>query len=271
MDNSPLTIDEINGTLPSNIRITNHIKSGGQGAVFKGTCDGHDSAIKVFHAGDPEIAKRIERETQFLIEAQNKNLVKVKNRIQINLRSTEFVVVVYEFIAGGDLLDNYRSSLPLDEKLVAKIGLDISNAIKCMWENSNRIVHRDIKPENIVKRGSDEFVLVDLSYARHINLSDITVFGTRGTVGYMAPEHAIGRKNLTFKADVFSLGVTLYCLSTGHHPFKNQQPIAEVSFAPIRTLNPKISTALESLIHQMLAKSPMSRPSDLIEKFSTLI
>jgi len=149
---------------------------------------------------------------------------------------------------------------PLEEKLVIQICCRISQAIDELW--NLRIVHRDIKPGNILVGELNTVYLIDLGVAKHLDKETVTTEGyTLGTPGYMSPEQAIGRKGLTLKSDMFSLGIVLYEALTGLHPFNNNQYL-------IGRINPrrlgdikKVRPELIEVIENMLALHPTERPS----------
>jgi predicted ATPase len=136
------------------------------------------------------------------------------------------------------------------------------------------VVHRDVKPANLMVRDDGIVKVLDFGLARRLPVSGRrspggprTDPGTRvGTVLYMSPEQARGDLVGT-PTDVFSLGLVLYELATGQHPFMADSDLgvlhaigAHVPLPPSR-LNPTIPAALEGLIQKMLAKEPRLRPT----------
>ena len=265
-----ITLSDVQKCLPSNCQVEAFLSSGGQGAVFKGTFDGAPAAIKLINPAGTE-KKRIDRETQFLQSLSHPNIVKVLGHREVNLAGQQVQLLVYEFLNGGDILPRI-GAIPLPENAeIVRLGLDISSAIEKIWSAKERVVHRDIKPANIMVGNQGQYVLVDFGFARHIDLSDMTVMGSPGTRGFSSPEQAAGRKNLTYKSDLFSLGITLFLFATGKHPFGFNQPSAESAVSEnIATLRPDLEPRLSQLILRMLKPSPAERPAHVVLEFELL-
>jgi predicted ATPase len=134
------------------------------------------------------------------------------------------------------------------------------------------VVHRDIKPENLMLRSDGLLKVLDFGLARRLAISEDVAGGVGtapgmrvGTVLYMSPEQARGQPPGP-AGDVFSLGLVLYELATGRHPFPGESEIA-VLYAicvdepvPPGRLNPELGPALTSLIERMLQKDARLRP-----------
>jgi serine/threonine-protein kinase len=111
-------------------------------------------------------------------------------------------------------------------------------------------------------------VLVDIGFAKHLDRSMLTVAGNPGTPGFMSPEQFGGRRNLTNRSDAYSLGLTLYVLAAGHHPFgRDQARIGRVPFAPLATHRPDLPPAFCVLIDAMLNPIAHLRPDQLSQRF----
>ena len=262
-------VDLLRDALPASYSIDGDLKGGGEGSVFAGRYESLSAAIKVFRPDtDP---KRRQREVECLLKVASPTLVKILGVDNVALEGVDHVVVAYELHTGGDLcglVDSPSETTGTD--LLTRISLDISLAVVALWQH--RIVHRDIKPANIVRSDGGGFILVDVGLARHIDRSDLTAVGfAAGTPGYMSPEQARGRRSLTYKSDLFSLGVTLYEIAVGEHPFRRQQArIGTVSPPPLQSHRQDLPDALCRLIDRMMSIRPADRPSDVPEAIRNL-
>jgi hypothetical protein len=135
------------------------------------------------------------------------------------------------------------------------------------------VVHRDIKPQNLMARADGIVKVLDFGLARRVSADGAadpaagTDPGTRvGTLLYMSPEQARGEPVGT-ASDIFSLGIVLYELATGQHPFTAlseagvSQAVVEQHPVPIPRLNPEVPAALDALVQRMLAKDACLRPT----------
>jgi Tol biopolymer transport system component len=169
-----------------------------------------------------------------------------------------------ELVEGEPLRKKTGEALPA--AAVAEIGRQIAGALAAA--HARGIIHRDIKPENILVRADGYIKILDFGLARRIDAESLHsgVGIPAGTVRYMSPEQAFG-KPITTATDVFSLGLVLYELATGRHPFaagsvfETAHAIASEDPDPPASLNPKLPSALDALLQRMLAKEARLRPS----------
>lgn len=245
---------ELNLALPSlGLTVVRRIAGGGQGDVFLcehanyGRC-----ALKVFV---PEAKRRVEAEVAFLRTVHSRAIVKLYSAGDIQVRGEQAPYTIMEYVDGPPLQQRIAVNHLLSETEARELVRMMANAVEQMWKNGK--VHRDIKPANILVDTSGRFILIDFGIVRHLDLSTMTARGvTPGTPGYMSPEHDSAIRNLTYKTDVFSLGVTTYEAMSGRHPFNWSQDAineglkpqdiklvvscsAEFAHLLMRTLNPR--------------------------------
>lgn len=134
----------------------------------------------------------------------------------------EVVVWVRERRVEGDSLRQVLQSGPLPLTRTLAVAVDVLEALRVAEQQ--RIVHRDVKPENILIDTSGGAWLVDFGLARFLDMTSLTAdapFGGVGTLGYAPPEQYQNRKrDIDMRADLFALGVTIYEMLHGVHPFR---------------------------------------------------
>ncbi len=257
------------GTRIGRFAITASLSRGGMGEVYsaRDTELGRAVALKFL---TPEVIGLHGAVERFIREAQTASALNHPNIVTIHevLRCDSTVAIVMELVEGITLRELCARPVPVRETL--KIGQQISQALAAA--HAQGIVHRDIKPENVILRPDGCVKLLDFGLARSI--SPAAAHGNwtshpglpAGTWRYMSPEQARG-ENVTAATDIFSLGLVLYELSSGKHPFAREdafetlQAIVTADVHSVRTLNPQVPQPLDSLILSMLSKEASKRPS----------
>jgi hypothetical protein len=133
------------------------------------------------------------------------------------------------------------------------------------YAHGQGIVHRDVKPANILIEAGSRAILTDFGIAHAADEARLTATGASlGTPEYMSPEQAVGNPPDAL-SDVYSLGIVLYEMLTGHVPFRAETPLAilhmQADAAPPspRRLVPSLSPAIEAVVLRALSKDPASR------------
>jgi serine/threonine protein kinase len=183
--------------------------------------------------------------------------------------------LVMEYVSGRSLQDRLDRDGPLDVTEVLRIGMQTAAGLAAA--HAQGLVHRDVKPANILLENSVERVrLTDFGLARAIADASMSHSGlVAGTPHYMAPEQASG-ETTDHRADLFSLGSTLYAICAGHPPFRAETPLAvlrrvcDEAPRPLREINPEIPSWLESLIARLMAKDRSERYQTADEAFDVL-
>ncbi len=137
--------------------------------------------------------------------------------LQAHFTQDQRQYLVQEFIAGPTLAAELAAMGPFREAQVRQLLLDLLPVLEFIHQH--QVIHRDIKPENIIRRQSDQkLVLVDFGAARFATATLLHQSGTViGSVGYSAPEQLLGRA--VYASDLYSLGVTCIHLLTQIPPF----------------------------------------------------
>jgi serine/threonine-protein kinase len=166
---------------------------------------------------------------------------------------------------GMSLDERLQTPPPLDLPEVAWIGRQVAEALDAL--HAAGWMHADVKPSNLFVSPSGHVTLIDLGFARSVDergsIADRPVLGT---LNYMAPEVLYSSRGGDIRSDVYSLGVTLFEMLTGHLPFDSED-VAELASqhrqdlpSDVRSLAPHVPTRAARLVHQMLAKEPLRRP-----------
>jgi len=242
------------------------------GDVFQGRdlSSGQQVAVKVLRLQQVDQLVRFEREARMLAGFDHPNIVRYIDHAVAPLGQP---YIVMEWLDGEDLATRLRTR-PLTVRETLAIGRDVAEAMAAA--HARNIIHRDLKPGNVflmrgvfLARGEfGQSKVLDFGIARLGDWTPLTQTGAMvGTLGYMAPEQARSREDLTPAADVFSLGCVLFECLTGKPAFAGEHPMAMMDKllrdrVPALTRHPDAPAELEVLIAQMLAKDPEQRPRD---------
>src|SRR5687767_14409518 len=243
---------------------------------------------EVYRARDPRLSREvalkvIRRVLSVGRDAQDDTLDRLlREAILASALNHPNIVTIYE--TGVVDADRYIAMELIEGttlRQVAAQGLAVGRAIGIARQVSEalavahaaQIVHRDIKPDNVMVRPDGYAKLLDFGLAR-VQPETVTVGSTGpgteaglllGTIGYMAPEQARG-EIISQEADVFALGVMMYELVTGRHPFMAASQLGTLhalmweSPEPPSFVNSELPRAIDQLIAEMLQKDPRLRP-----------
>ncbi len=257
---------------------------GGMGAVYKAlhTRLNRLVALKVLPAErlqDAAAIARFDREMRAVGALAHENIVAAHDAGEID--GTHYLVM--ELVDGADLGTIARDQAPLPVAEACEIIRQAALGLQHAYENN--LVHRDIKPSNLmlaVGPNGPVVKILDMGLAlleeQHAEHSELTASGQiMGTLDYMAPEQACDTHTVDIRADIYSLGATLYKLLTGRVPFQGPQytSVAKKLMALATQDPPRIDSLREDLpeelvaiIHRMLARQPEDRydtPAELAE------
>jgi Serine/threonine protein kinase len=254
-------------------RILRQLGHGGMGAVYlaEDTSLGRTVAIKVVAdaiARDASVRARFLREARLLATVEHPNVV----RVYSFGASEERAYLVMEYVEGETLADRIRRG-PMGIDEATEIICRVADALDAAWEK--RIVHRDIKPSNILFDRKGNLKVADFGLAKGSESADTESSLTQtgyllGSPHYIAPEQAQGHE-ADFRADIYSLGVTLFEMLTGRKPFEGGSALTIVSkhlheeMPLLTSLRREAPSGVVRLVSWMTAKEPARRPSSYRE------
>ena len=261
----------------SHYEIESRLGAGGMGEVYLAadTRLERKVALKVLPKGfttDPDRVRRFIQEAKAASALNHPNIVTIHDIGE----SEAGRYIAMEHVRGKTLRAMYADMVSVAK--AAKLMTQVAQALSVA--HAAGIVHRDIKPDNIMVRDDGYVKVLDFGLARLTQSAD-AIFAEDaqtqpaahtspgmilGTPRYMSPEQARGEVAES-ASDIFSLGILLYELTTGEHPFTAETPIgflhaiiSQMVLPPAR-LNPQISESLQSLILRMLEKDDRLRPT----------
>jgi non-specific serine/threonine protein kinase len=245
------------------------IGEGGMGVVFRATDSRTEETVAIKKLR-PEMLneqdtarERFVRESQALRALNHPNIVKALDFIE----DSSGLYIVMELVAGTDLGDVIARQGALPLQRVLQIAIELSDALT--RAHYLRIVHRDLKPANVLMTESGTPKLTDFGVAYLETSQRVTHAGlTVGTPSYMAPE-ALNSQDIDHRADIWALGILIYEMLTGKHPFHGvtmSATIMNILTFPTPDLEhsrPDLPPALVDLVYRMLEKNPAARISSV--------
>jgi eukaryotic-like serine/threonine-protein kinase len=260
-------------------RVEELIGSGGFAWVYRGYDPELEIpvALKVLKpqfGGDKAFEERFRREASTAAKLRHPNIIK----IYAVGRHVEAVYFAMDYLPTN-LADKLEATPSLPEEFVVRVGMDVSRALG--FAHREGVIHRDIKVDNILFDVHGNAVVADFGIARAVS-GYTQQTGTNMVVGtpqYFAPEQARA-KPLDGRADIYSLGVTLYRAATGRLPFEGDdwyeiaRQHVEDAPPPPRAINPAISETFERILLRCLAKHADDRPptgEELCDELSMLL
>jgi TolB-like protein/Flp pilus assembly protein TadD/tRNA A-37 threonylcarbamoyl transferase component Bud32 len=256
----------LQAALADRYRLDREIGRGGMATVYLAADLKHRRpvAVKILH---PHLAanvgpERFQREVEIAARLNHPHILTLIDSGEAD----GFLYYVMPFVPGESLRGRLvrERQLPVEEAL--RIARDVAGALG--YAHGQGVVHRDIKPENVMLH-EGEAMVTDFGIAKALSAAEgehLTQTGTSvGTPAYMSPEQASGDQELDGRSDIYSLGCMLYEMLAGEPPFTGptiQAVIVKRFTEPVpsvRATRPAVPLAVEQLLNQALARSPLGR------------
>ena len=262
------------GDIIGKYRVIRCLGIGGMGEVYlvEHTLLNHRCALKLLKKDvakdDPEMRARLLREARLASRIQHKNLIAVLDA-ELEAKSS-CCYIVMEYVDGVSI-EHILNDGPMMEERALEIVTEVAEALKVASEH--KIIHRDIKPANIMLSSSGDIKVADLGIAKvesdgNMNVTLTLDNAVLGTPNYASPEQLRSSHQVDCRADIYSLGATLYHMLTGQRPFAAESVfgvmcnVLESELPMAHTVNPAISLKTSELISRMMAKKREDRPAD---------
>ncbi|HEX8338912.1 MAG TPA: serine/threonine-protein kinase [Pyrinomonadaceae bacterium] len=266
--------------LAGKYRIDDKIDEGGMGCVYRATHVLMEKvvAVKVLHpalAADDKIVQRFTREAKAASRISHPHAINVTD---FGESDNGVVYLVMEYLRGRTLKDVVRASGPMTLQRTVEIVRQVAGALDAA--HAEGVVHRDLKSDNIMLEeatGGDWAKVLDFGIAK-IQQTERSVHETDpgltapnliiGTPQYMSPEQCSQASDIDARSDIYSFGVIIYELLTGHVPFTGDSPTA-IMMKHIQDPPPSVLDERQDLpaeVGRVVARALAKRPEDRFQK-----
>ncbi|WP_280769037.1 Stk1 family PASTA domain-containing Ser/Thr kinase [Salipaludibacillus daqingensis] len=230
--------------------------------------------LKSQFSKDDEFIRRFRREAQSATSLSHPNVVNIYDVGE----EEDLYYIVMEYVEGQTLKDYIQEQGKLTVHETVRILKQMTAAVE--HAHDNHIVHRDLKPHNILLSVDGTAKVTDFGIARAISEATIThTNSVLGSVHYLSPEQARGGQ-VTYKSDLYSLGVVTYEMLTGEVPFSGDTAVSvaikhlQEPLPALREQLPDIPQSVENLVMKATAKDPSLRyesAEDMINDLQTIL
>jgi len=248
------------------------IGKGGMGLVVKALDNKlmRTVAIKVllpYLAQNEEFVERFIREARAVATLNHPYIIKIFDIVE-----DKFLYIVMEYVKGELFRDILKKQGKIPVIMFKKFAAQLCQAFE--YAHKKGVIHRDIKPDNIMLAESGNIKIMDFGLAKLEDMPQLTKMGAiMGTNHYMSPEQITG-KEVDFRTDIYSLGVTFYEFLTGYRPFEegdiaykhvNEPP------SPPSSKNELLNKEIDDVILKALSKNKEERFNSDLEFLDALL
>ncbi|WP_147802365.1 Stk1 family PASTA domain-containing Ser/Thr kinase [Alkalicoccus halolimnae] len=215
--------------------------------------------LKPHFSEDDEFIRRFHREAESAASLSHEHIVSIYDVGEEN----GLYYIVMEYVEGQTLKEYIQTHGPLRVEETVRILKQMTEAVRHAHEN--QIIHRDVKPQNILMSINGTAKVTDFGIARAISEATIThTNSVLGSVHYLSPEQARGGR-VTYKSDLYALGIIAYEMLTGHVPFSGDTAVAialkhlQDPLPSLREIVPDVPRSIDNMVARLTAKDPDNR------------
>jgi WD40 repeat protein/serine/threonine protein kinase len=269
-------MDNLAGQQIKGYELKERIAAGGFGAVYRAyqSTVGREVAVKIILPGlanKPDFIRRFEAEAQLIARLEHPFIVPLHDY----WRDPDGAYLVMRYLRGGSLHDYIHKHGMFSIEDTVNLFSQVAQGLHVA--HRNQVIHRDIKPGNILLDEDGNGYLADFGIAKdHTTTQNITEPDSFiGSPEYLAPEQARS-ETVTPQTDIYSLGVVLYEMLTGTHPFPGLEKIGVIfkhlsePLPEITTVEDNLCDEINAIIQKATAKDPAHRYKDVIEMAQAL-
>ncbi len=251
------------GEIIGDYQISGLLGAGGMGSVYRvrNLITDREEALKVLLPdlnAQADLAERFSREIRIHASLDHRNIAQLRTALRVNNQ----LVMVMELVPG-ETVEQRITRGPLDLPSATGIATQVLDALT--YAHARGIIHRDVKPANIMVTPAGLVKVTDFGIAAGAPARRLTKTGLAvGSLYYMSPEQ-IRAMPVDGRSDLYSLGVTLYEMLSGHRPFEGASDFElmkahlEQQPPPVSAWNPHIPVLLAAAISRAIAKRPEDR------------
>ncbi len=264
-------MENLTGQIIKGYELGERIGAGGFGAVYvaRQATVGREVAIKIIlpeFASHPDFIRRFETEARLVARLEHPHIVPLHDY----WRDPSGAYIVMRYLREGSLRDAINKE-PFEPESASRLIDQVASALALAHRND--VIHRDLKPANILLDEDGNAYLADFGIAKFLGdlTGDLTKDGVIGSLDYISPEQARSEP-VTPRTDIYSLGVVLFELLTGQHPFPNASSVERL-YKHLNDPLPMITSLGENgvqgevnaVIQKATAKNPADRFGDVLE------
>ena len=249
------------------------IGTGGFGEVYVAQQEviNREVAIKVIlplYASRDDFIRRFQIEAELVAKLEHPHIVPLYDY----WRDPDGAYLVMRYIKGGNLADRLVTDGGFHFKDAGRLLEQIAGALHTA--HRNKVIHQDIKPANILLDEDNNAYLTDFGIARdiesNVNLAEDDSNTMHGSPKYISPEH-LRRREITFRSDIYSLGLVMFEVLTGEAPFQHDDMLqllqmhVRQDLPPLQSINPELPESLNYPLQQATLKDPQARYESVLD------